>query len=152
MSKKLSIKSYSFTIILRSDVNTLTPALFLDQRVKIRRTLETLDNLNIPHVLGEEKILSPANLTDWVENLHQYRFELLKLRIDITRKTRLACAAQRVLRLLGLDIVYLDRVRENGRLEHRYRGAKPHSDADMCILIEWLERDRQAAVDRADRE
>lgn len=71
--------------------------------------------------------------------------------MSITRKTRLASAAQRVVRLFGLDIVYLDRVTENGRLEHRYRRAKPHSDADMDILNEWLERDRQAVVvDRAD--
>ncbi len=124
------------------------------ERVKIDRKLEILDKLNIPHVFGEEKILSPANLTDWVDNLYQYRLELQKsLHIGITQKTRLACAAQRVVRLFGLDIVYLDRVMENGRLEHRYRGAKPHSDADMCILNEWLERDRQAAIiDRADRE
>jgi hypothetical protein len=114
------------------------------ERVKIRRKLEILDKLNIPHVLGEEKILSPANLTDWVGNLYAYRFELKSLHIGITEKTRLACAAQRVVRLFGLDIVYLDRVTENGRLEHRYRGAKPHSDADMNILNEWLEQDRQA--------
>jgi hypothetical protein len=123
------------------------------ERVKIRRKLDILDKLNIPNVLGEEKILSPANLTDWVENLYQHRFELQRLHIGITRKTRLACAAQRVVRLFGLDIVYLDRVTENGRLEHRYRGAKPHSDADMGILNEWLERDRQAAVvDLPDRD
>jgi hypothetical protein len=121
------------------------------ERVKIRRKLEILDKLNIPHVLGEEKILSPANLTDWVGNLYAYRFELKSLHIGITEKTRLACAAQRVVRLFGLDIVYLDRVTENGRLEHRYRGAKPHSDADMDILNDWLERDLQAVVvDRAD--
>jgi hypothetical protein len=123
------------------------------ERVKIRKKLEILDKLDIPHVLGREKILSPENLIEWVDNLYDHRFELQRLRIVITRKTRLACAAQRVVRLFGLDIVYLDRVMENGRLEHRYRGAKPHSDADMYILNEWLERDRQAAVvNRADRE
>jgi hypothetical protein len=122
------------------------------ERIKIRGKLEILDKLKIPHVLGEEKILSPANLTDWVGNLYDHRFELQRLHIGITGKTRLACAAQRVVRLFGLDIVYLDRVTENGRLEHRYRGAKPHSDADMNILNEWLEQDRQAVVvvDRAD--
>ena len=123
------------------------------ERVKIRKKLEILDKLDIPHVLGSSKILSPENLIEWVDNLYNHRFELQRLRIVITRKTRLACAAQRVVRLFGLDIVYLDRVMENGRLEHRYRGANPHSDADMCILNEWLERDRQAAVvNRADRE
>jgi hypothetical protein len=121
------------------------------ERIKIRGKLEILDKLKIPHVLGEEKILSPANLTDWVGNLYDHRFELQRLHIGITGKTRLACAAQRVVRLFGLDIVYLDRVTENGRLEHRYRGAKPHSDADMDILNDWLEGDRQAVVvDRAD--
>ena len=121
------------------------------ERVKIRRKLEILDKLNIPHVLGEEKILSPANLTDWVENLYQYRFELRRLGIIISPKTRLAGAAQRIVRLFGLDIVYLDKVMENGRYACRYRGANPHSDADTNILNEWLERDRQAAqIERTD--
>jgi hypothetical protein len=119
------------------------------ERVKIRKKLEILDKLNISHVLGSSKVLSPANLTDWVENLYQHRFELQRLRVIITRKTRLACAAQRVVRLFGLDIIYLDKVQENGRAVHRYRGANPHSDADTCILNDWLERDRQAAaIDR----
>jgi hypothetical protein len=116
------------------------------KRVKIRKQLEILDKLNIPHVLGSSKILSPANLTDWVENLYQHRFELMRLGVKITRKTRLASAAQRIVRLFALDIVYLDRVLENGRSICRYRGADPHSDADMYILNEWLERDRQAVV------
>jgi hypothetical protein len=116
------------------------------EQLKIRKKLEILDELNIPHVLGKEKILSPANLTDWVENLYQHRFELRRLRVIITRKTRLACAAQRIVRLFGLDIVYLDKVMENGRYSCRYRGADPHSDADINILNDWLERDRQAVV------
>jgi hypothetical protein len=106
------------------------------ERVKILKKLEILDKLNIPHVLGEEKILSPANLIDWVGNLYHHRLELQRLHIGITGKTRLASAAQRVVRLFGLDIVYLDRVMESGRLEHRYRGAKDHLDADMDILNE----------------
>jgi hypothetical protein len=57
------------------------------QQVRIRKKLEILDKLNIPHVLGSSKILSRANLTDWVENLYQHRFELLRLKIVITRKT-----------------------------------------------------------------
>jgi hypothetical protein len=142
------LQLYYYFAIGREYLNSSTMSNY--QRVKIRRNLEILDKLNIPHVLGEEKILSPANLTDWAENLYQYRVELKSLHIGITEKTRLACAAQRVVRLFGLDIVYLDRVTENGRLENRYRGAKPHSDADMDILNGWLERDRQAVVDRAD--
>jgi hypothetical protein len=123
------------------------------ERERIRKKLDLLDKLNIPHVLGSDKILSPANLIDWVENLYQHRFELTRLRIGITRKTRLACAAQRVVRLFGLDIVYLDRRIENGRLEHRYRGANPHSDAEMCILNQWLERDLQAVlIEQTDRD
>jgi hypothetical protein len=121
------------------------------ERVKLRRKLDILDKLDLPHVLSQEKILSPENLIEWVDNLYDYRFELTRLRIGITRKTRLASAAQRVVRLFGLDIVYVDRVIENGRLEHRYRCTYPHPDADMCILNEWLEQDRQAAlVDQTD--
>jgi hypothetical protein len=143
--KKLQLHYY-FTIgreYINSDV------IDYYERVKILKKLDILDKLNISHLLGQEKILSPANMTDWFENLYQYRFELTRLRIGITRKTRLACAAQRVVRLFGLDIIYFDRVIENGRLEYRYRGASPHSAADMSILNEWLERDRQAAL--ADR-
>ena len=123
------------------------------ERERIRKKLHILDKLNIPHILGSEKILSPANMTDWFENLYQYRFELQRLRIGITRKTRLAGAAQRVVRLFGLDILRVDRIIENGRLEYRYRGASPHSTADMSLLNEWLERDRQAAqADKIDRD
>ncbi len=123
------------------------------ERVRIIKKLEILDRLNIPHILGQQKLLSPANLTEWFENLYRYRFELTRLRIGITRKTRLACAAQRVVRLSGLDIVYFDRVVENGRLEYRYRGASSHSDADTYILNEWLEQDRKAAlVDQTERD
>ena len=123
------------------------------ERVKLSKELEILDKLDIPHVLSREKIFSPENLIEWVDNLYDYRFELTRLRIGITRKTRLASAVQRVVRLFGLDIVYIDRVIENGRLENRYRCNYPHSDADMSILNDWLERDRQAAlVDRQDRE
>jgi hypothetical protein len=143
--KKLQL--YYYFTIGRKYLNSSTLAHY--ERVKILKKLEILDKLNIPHVLGREKILSPENLTDWFENLYRYRFELTRLRIGITRKTRLACAAQRVVRLFGLDIIYFDRVVENGRLEYRYRGASSHSDADKCILNEWLERDRQAAI--ADR-
>jgi hypothetical protein len=147
--KKLQL--YYYFTIGREYLNSSILADY--ERVKIRRKLEILDKLDITHVLGREKILSPENLIEWVDNLYDHRFELQRLRIVITRKTRLACAAQRVVRLFGLDIVYLDRVMENGRLEHRYRGANPHSDVDMDILNDWLERDRQASViDRADRD
>jgi|GEM_PF-6557933 len=122
-----------------------------NERVKILKQLEILDKLNIPLLLGEEKILSPGNLTDWFDNLYQYRFELRRLGIIISSKTRLAGAAQRVVRLFGLDIVYLDRRLENGRSICRYRGANSHSDADKNILNGWLERDRQAVtVERTD--
>jgi hypothetical protein len=144
VTKYKKLQLYYYFTIGREYLNSSILADY--ERVRIIKKLEILDKLNIPHVLGSDKILSPANLIDWVENLYQYRFELTRLRIGITRKTRLACAAQRVVRLFGLDIVYLDRRIENGRLEHRYRGAKPHSDADMCILNEWLERDLQAAL------
>ncbi len=120
------------------------------ERVKILRKLQILDKLNIPHLLGSDKILSPGNLTDWFENLYQYRFELQRLRIVITPKTRLASAAQRVVRLFGLDIVYLDRVLENGRAVHRYRGANAHSDDDQIVLKRWLDRDRTAALNDRD--
>jgi hypothetical protein len=122
-------------------------------RSRILKQLEILDKLNIPQIMGQEKILGREALTAWFENLYLYRFELMRLRIGITSKTHLACAAQRVVRLFGLDIVRFDRVMENGRLEYRYRGANSHSDADRCILNEWLERDRQAALaDDADRD
>ncbi len=143
--KKLQL--YYYFTIGREYLNSSALAHY--ERVKILKKLEILDKVNIPHVLGGEKILSPENLTDWFENLYRYRFELTRLRINITRKTRLACAAQRVVRLFGLDIVRFDRVVENGRLEYRYRGASSHSDADKCILNAWLERDRQSAI--ADR-
>jgi hypothetical protein len=123
------------------------------ERESMLKKVETLDKLNIPQIMGQERLLTVQDLTDWFENLYRYRFELIKFRIDITRKTRLACAAQRVVRLFGLDIVRFDRVMENGRLEYRYRGANSHSDADRRILNEWLERDRQAAqADETDRD
>jgi hypothetical protein len=151
IAKYKKLQLYYYFTIGREHLNSGTLADY--ERERIRKKLEILDKLDIPHVLGSDKILSPANLTDWVGNLYQYRFELTRLHIGITRKTRLACAAQRVVRLFGLDIVYLDRKLENGRLEHRYRGASPHSDADMCILNEWLERDLQAAlIDMTDRD
>ena len=140
--KKLQL--YYYFSIGREHLNSKILADY--ERVKIRKKLEILDKLNIHHVLGSSKILSPANLTDWVENLYKHRFELKRLRVIITRKTRLASAAQRVVRLFGLDIVYLDKVQENGQAVHRYRGANPHSDADMYILNDWLERDWQAAI------
>jgi hypothetical protein len=115
-------------------------------RLKIQRKLNILDKLNIPHLLGSDKILSPANLNDWFNNLYRYRFELKRLRILITPKTRLASAAQRVVRLIGLDIVYFDKVLENGRYVCRYRGARPHTENERIVLDEWLERDRQAAT------
>jgi hypothetical protein len=115
-------------------------------RLKIQRKLNILDKLNVPHLLGSDKILSPANLNDWFNNLYRYRFELTRLRILITPKTRLASAAQRVVRLIGLDIVYFDKVLENGRYVCRYRGARPHTENERIVLDEWLERDRQAAT------
>jgi hypothetical protein len=151
IAKYKKLQLYYYFTIGREYVDSSVLADY--ERVRIRKKLELLDKLNIPHVLGSDKILSPTNLVNWVENLYQYRFELTRLHISITRKTRLASAAQRVVRLFGLDIVYLDRKLENGRLEHRYRGASPHSDADMCILNEWLERDRRATpIEPTDRD
>lgn len=143
VAKYKKLQLYYYFSIGRQYLESSTLASY--ERVKIRKKLEILDKLDIPHVLGSAKILSPANLTDWVGNLYQHRFELKRLHVGITEKTRLACAAQRVVRLFRLDIVYLDKVQENGRAVHRYMGANSHSDADMCILNEWLERDRQAA-------
>jgi hypothetical protein len=115
-------------------------------RTKLLRKLDILDTLNITYLFGAEKVFSPANLTDWYENLYQHRFELQRFYITITRKTRLACAAQRVVRLFGLDLVYLDRVTENGRLVHRYRGVDCNPDDRQVILEQWLERDQRASL------
>jgi hypothetical protein len=137
VAKYKKLQLYYYFTIGREYLNSSIVADY--DRVKILRKLDILDKLNIPHLLGSDKILSPANLTDWFENLYQYRFELQRLRIVITPKTRLASAAQRVVRLLGLDIVYLDRVLENGRAVHRYRGANAHSDDDQIVLNKWLD-------------
>ncbi len=139
--KKLQL--YYYFTIGREYLNLSIPSNY--QKRKIRKQLVILNKLDIPHVLGEEKILSPNNMTDWVENLYQYRLELKSLGIMITPKTRLACAAQRVVRLFGLDIVYLYRRTQNGRLVSHFRGASSHSDADKSIMNGWLERDLQAA-------
>jgi hypothetical protein len=140
--KKLQL--YYYLTIGREYLNS--SVLSKRARLKIQRKLDILDKLNIPHLLGSDKILSPVNLTDWFNNLYQYRFELKRLRILITPKTRLASAAQRVVRLIGLDIVYFDKVLENGRYVCRYRGARPHTDNDRIVLDEWLRRDKQAAT------
>jgi hypothetical protein len=139
--KKLQL--YYYFTVGREYINSSIPNDY--ERENMLKKLATLDKLNIPQIMGQERLLSVQDLTDWFENVYQYRFELIKFRIDITRKTRLACAAQRVVRLFGLDLVRFDRVMENGRLEYRYRGANSHFDADRRILNEWLERDRQAA-------
>jgi hypothetical protein len=128
--KKLQL--YYYLTIGREYINS--SVLSKRARLKIQRKLDILDKLNIPHLLGSDKILSPANLTDWFNDLYQYRFELKRLRILITPKTRLASAAQLVVRLIGLDIVYFDKVLENGRYVCRYRGARPHTGNDSEAL------------------
>ncbi|AFY92935.1 hypothetical protein Cha6605_1814 [Chamaesiphon minutus PCC 6605] len=150
-SKYKKLQLYYYFTVGRNYINSNLSNDY--ERESMLKKVETLDKLNIPQLMGQERLLTVQDLTDWFENLYQYRFELIKFRIDITRKTRLACAAQRVVRLFGLDIVRFDRVMENGRLEYRYRGANSHSDADRRILNEWLERDRQAAqADEIDRD
>ena len=146
--KKLQL--YYYFTVGRKYINFSIPNDY--ERENMLKKLATLDKLNIPQIMGQQRLLSVQDLTDWFENVYRYRFELIKFGIDITPKTRLACAAQRVVRLFGLDIVRFDRVMENGRTEYRYRGGNSHSDADKCILNEWLERDRQAALaDQTDR-
>ena len=59
--KKLQL--YYYFTIGRKYINSSILADY--ERVKILKKLEILDKLNIPHIMGQEKLLTVQDLIDW---------------------------------------------------------------------------------------
>jgi Domain of unknown function (DUF3854) len=108
--------------------------------------IRSLQAVNLEQFFGEDKIFTLESLTAWHDKLKTCRADLKKfLNISIGEKSTPITTAQRLLKLVGLKLVLLDRIRINGVLTYRYGGVDCNVDNRANVLERWLDRDDRLA-------
>lgn len=108
--------------------------------------IKALDAVNIQQFFGEDKTFTSADLSGWHEKLLQCGRDIKEyLGISITTKSTPIQTAQRLLRLLGMKLDYLDRARIDGTPTRRYSGVDCDADERQSVMDRWLDRDNRIA-------
>ena len=105
--------------------------------------LQILDALNIKQFFGEDKVFTADSLAEWHEWVQRYRGAIKNtLGLSISAESNPIQTAQRLLGLVGLQLTYINQVREGGSRVRRYAGVEQDFDDGRSEIFErWFERD-----------
>lgn len=113
--------------------------------------IKALEAVNIFQFFGEDKTFTKDSLMEWHERLKGCSADVKNLLgVSISDKSTPITTAQRLLKVLGYQLLVTDRIRIDGVLTYRYSGVAVGSDSRSDILARWLDRDNRSS-DMAER-
>ena len=100
------------------------------------RLLEALD---IPQFFRDDRTFTADSLAEWHSKIIRHRWNIKDvLGITINDKLTPIQAAQKILRVIGCQLEYFDRIRIDGLLVRRYVWADCNPDGRVEIFDRWL--------------
>ena len=111
--------------------------------------VKALRLINIGQFLNLEAEFTNDSLQDWYSTILKCRYDIktiLGVSINLDKDSAIA-VVQRILKKLGLKLVFKHQVRRNGKRVRVYQGCHGSTDGRGFVFANWLDRDQQKSND-----